>query len=241
MKKLVQYIKESSRNEKRRNEKFAKNIWINGKETAGIKCFAILTSENANSLNPNKLSGQERRDALKINKKNKRDLLTYLKQNHLKFTPVQGKFDGATENSYMIFNISFEQAKRLSGKFEQTSFFYCYPNGKGDVISEYWEKEDSNKPYSSVKNDYVCKETTTAWTKLSKDTEDNYSVIGGDFKYTIDLKLFESVNNDIINNAKQIVESSGNDCETIQSVITRAYMCIDYRANTWRMKLNGYI
>lgn len=240
MQDLKTYIQEASRSEKKNNERFAKSLWVKGKKIAGINSFAILTSENANSLNPNELSGQERRDALKINKKNKRDLLTYLKQNHLKFTPVQGKFGGTTENSYMIFNISFEQAKKLSGKFEQTSFFYCRPNDKGDVISEYWEKEDDSKPYSSVKNDYVCKETTTAWTKLSKDTKDNYSVIGGDFKYTIDLKLFESVNDEIINSAKEIVESL-NNTETVQGVISRAYTRIDSRANSWRMKLNGYI
>lgn len=238
MKNLVQYIQEASRNEKRRNEKFAKNIWINGKETAGIKRFAIFTCENPNSLNPDELSGEERKNALKLNKKNAKELATILKQNHLKFVPVQGKFGGAVENSYMVFNISFEQTKKLSGKYEQTSFFYCYPDDKGDVVSEYWEKENDSEPYSSTKNDYICKETSTAWSKLDKNTKDNYSVIGGDFKYTIDLKLFESVSNDIIKNAKEICEK--HNYSSVEEVINESYTKIGQKYGLFRSKLNGY-
>lgn len=189
-------------------------------------------------MNPDELSGEERRNALKINKKKAKELSTILKQNHLKFVPVQGKFGGAIENSYMVFNISFEQAKKLSGKYEQTSFFYCYPDDKGNVISEYWEKEYDTKPYSSTKNDYICKEKSTAWTKLSKDTKDNYSVIGGDFKYTIGLKLFESVNDDIVNNAKEIYEK--HNYNSVDEVITESYTKIGQKYGLFRSKLNVY-
>lgn len=236
---LSNFIIEASRNEKRRKERFAKNMFIKGKGIGGIFAFGILTGENQDSVDPTQLSSQEKRKLLALNKKNNKELLTTLKQNHLKFTPIEGHFGGVVEHSYMVFNISLEQLKKLAGKYEQTSFFYCQPNNKGDVISQYWEKEDRNTKYNSIKNPYKMVEENTAWSKLDKETKDNYSVIGGDFKYTIDMKVFESVSNDILNRANEILEYKGTENE-ILNLLTEVYSRIGSLYYNKRVHLNGY-
>lgn len=236
---LSTFIIEASRNEKRRKERFAKNMFIKGSGIGGIFAFGILTGENPDSADPSQLSKQEKRELLALNKKNNKELLTALKQNHLKFTPIEGHFGGVVEHSYMVFNISLEQLTKLAGKYEQTSFFYCQPNNKGDVISQYWEKEDKNAKYNSVKNPYKMVEENTAWSKLDKETKDNYSVIGGDFKYTIDMKVFESVSNDILNRANEILEYNGTENE-ILNLLTEAYSRTGSLYYNKRVHLNGY-
>ena len=236
---LSTFIIEASKNEKRRRERFAKNIFIKGKGIGGVFAFGILTGENPDSADPTQLSGQEKRDLFALNKKNNKELLTALKQNHLKFTPIEGHFGGVVEHSYMVFNISLEQLTKLAGKYEQTSFFYCQPNDKGDVISQYWQKKNTNEKYNSVKNPYEMVEENTAWSKLDKQTKDNYSVIGGDFKYTIDMKVFENVSNEILNRANEILEYNGTENEVID-LLVEAYSRTGSFYYNKRIHLNGY-
>lgn len=220
---------------KRRNERFAKNMFLKGNKIGGIYAFGILTGENADSADPSSLSGQEKRDLLKLNKKSNKELSIALKQNHLKFIPIEGHFGGVVEHSFLVFNIELEQLKKLAGKYEQTSFFYCQPNNKGDIVSQYWEKTDTNAKYNSIKNPYKMVEENTAWSKVEKNQKDNYSVIGGDFKYTIDMKVFETISNDIYNKAKIIAENNNIDVET---VLTEAYSKTGIKYYSWRCKLN---
>ena len=236
---LSTFIIEASKNEKRRRERFAKNMFIKGKGIGGVFAFGILTGENPDSADPIQLSGQEKRDLFVLNKKNNKELLTVLKQNHLKFTPIEGHFGGVVEHSYMVFNISLEQLTKLAGKYEQTSFFYCQSNDKGDVISQYWQKKNTNEKYNSVKNPYEMVEENTAWSKLDKQTKDNYSVIGGDFKYTIDMKVFENVSNEILNRANEILEYKGTENEVID-LLVEAYSRTGSFYYNKRVHLNGY-
>ena len=236
---LSTFIIEASKNEKRRRERFAKNMFIKGKSIGGIFAFGILTGENPDSADPTQLTGQGKRDLFALNKKNNKELLTALKQNHLKFTPIERHFGGVVEHSYMVFNISLEQLTKLAGKYEQTSFFYCQPNDKGDVISQYWQKKNTNEKYNSVKNPYEMVEENTAWSKLDKQTKDNYSVIGGDFKYTIDMKVFENVSNEILDRANEILEYKGTENEVID-LLVEAYSRTGSFYYNKRVHLNGY-
>ena len=82
-------------------------------------------------------------------------------------------------------------------------------------------------------------EENTAWSKLDKQTKDNYSVIGGDFKYTIDMKVFENVSNEILNMANEILEYNGTENEVIDLLVDAYSRTGSFYYNK-RVHLNGY-
>ena len=138
------------------------------------------------------------------NKKNMKALSDILKKEHYTFVRQDGHFGGNAEHSYIIFNITQEIAARLSGKFEQTSFFYCYPDDNENIVNEYWEKKDTKAPYNSIKNPYIFINKTVK-VHDEKDADDFYSVIGHDYKYSIDCEVFNKVNdelNEALNNLR---------------------------------------
>ena len=239
MKTIQEYIIESSRNEKKRNEIFAKNLFTRGKKVGGIFAFGILTCENADSADPSKLSVQEKRNLMSLNKRLNKEFSSILKQSNYKFIPIEGHFGGVVEHSLLVFNIGVEELKQLAGKYEQTSVFYCEPDDKGNIVSQFWQKKDTHAKYNSVKNPYEMIEENTAWSKLNKNAIDNYSVIGGDFKYTIDMKIFETVSNDIYNKAVEINEGNEN-AEQIATILTESYFKTGQYYYNKRIKLNGY-
>lgn len=192
MKNIKEYIQEASINAKKRNIDLTKKIYMKGKSFDNIKCFAIITSENPDSTkNPDLIN----------NKKLLNDFNKQLKLDHMSFIPVKGHYAGNVENSYIVFNIKLDVAKAYAGKYEQTSFFYCYPDEEGNLISEYYEKENKNKAYDKALNNYKFINKTTSWENIPA-AKDNYTIIGHDFKYTIDPKVFEPINNKIQENLK---------------------------------------
>ena len=130
MKNLFDVITETSRNEKQRNLDISKKMFINGKSYNNIMSFAILSAENPDS----------KEDTAANNKKHMKKLSDLLKRDHYTFVRQDGHFEGNVEHSYIIFNITAEATAKLAGKFEQTSFFYCYPDGNGNMVNEYWAK-----------------------------------------------------------------------------------------------------
>lgn len=190
MKDLSTFISEASRSEKKRNEQIAKSIWITGEKNGGVRKFGILTAQNpfGGTESEPDIPENERRQQ---NKKLVKELLSILKQSNLRYIPIEGRFGGNNETSYMVFNIDLELLTKLSGKFEQTSFFFCKPSGDGDIISQYWQKKDPNLPFDEKENPYELIEETIAWSHLDKNQKDNFSVIGKDFKYTIDMDYFK--------------------------------------------------
>ena len=182
---IKEFIKEASINAKKRNLKFAKNLYIKGKKIDNIASFAIITAENPNSQ---ELTSKE-------NMRLMRNFTKQLKTSNYKFVNIDGHFGGNVEHSYIIFNVKLHTLKEYAGLYEQTSFFYCYPTDNG-IMSEYWEKKDTTANYNRSTNDYMLINKTINWAN-ENDATDNFSVIGGDFKYSIDPAVFSQATDEI--------------------------------------------
>ncbi len=148
-----------------------------------IRTFAILTAQNPDSVSS---EGS-------FNKKVNRSLLNELKSTYYKYIPVEGHFAGNKKSSYMVFNIPFTQAKSLAGKYHKTSFCFC-DMSNGEV--EYWEKSDENLPFDSLKNPYVKKDGVSFIEELD-EADDNYTLIGKNFKFTFPFSLFSEISDNI--------------------------------------------
>jgi hypothetical protein len=222
MRTITDIINEASRNAKRRNIDIAKKMFINGHSYNNIMNFAIISAENPDSTE----------DTVANNKKYMKSLSNLLKRDHYVFVRQDGHFGGNPEHSYIIFNITQEAAAKITGKFEQTSFFYCYPDKEGNLVNEYWEKKDTNAPYNSVKNPYVFINKTTK-VNNEKDADDFYSIIDHDYKYSIDPSVFSKVEDKLeegLNNLRSqfnLVNESNDDL-------------LDYVYNKTGMKAGAY-
>ena len=186
MRTITDIINEASRNAKHRNLNIAKKMFINGRSFNNIMNFAILSAENPDSTE----------DTTSNNKKHMKQLSNELKRGHYVFVRQDGHYGGNPEHSYIVFNVDVDVIAKLSGKFEQTSFFYCYPDGNGNIVNEYWEKKDTNAPYNSIKNPYVFINKTTK-VNNEKDATDFYSIIDHDYKYSIDASVFSKADDTI--------------------------------------------
>lgn len=220
VKKLIkEALNEVSINAKKKNEKNASDVFKTGKGGYnGIRTFGIVTAENPNSQQISR-------------SKNKYLMKTFsgsLKSAHYAFVKQTGHFGGNNETSYFIFNIPLEALIYYAGLYEQTSFFYCYVND-GKVNSQYWQKKIENEPFDKEKNPYIMLEETDQW--IDASGKEDYSIIGNKFKYTIPLKIFESVDNTIIANSKTFVN------ESFEEVMHLANECVGETAWFYRNKL----
>lgn len=222
MKQLSDFINEVSKNAKQRNLDVSKKMFINGKSYNNIMSFAILSAENPDS----------KEDTVSNNKKHMKKLSDILKRDHYTFVRQDGHFEGNVEHSYIIFNIKQEVVAKLAGMFQQTSFFYCYPDGN-NIVNEYWEKQDTTAPYNSVKNPYIFINQTTK-VNNEKDAEDFYSIIDKDYKYSIDPSVFikaDTALQESIENAKlefNLITESNDD------ILNRIYNMTDVKNRALR-------
>ena len=227
MKQLINYINEASRSEKRKNAKAIEKMFLNGKKYNAISSFGILTANNMDS----------QQQTSSENKKQNNELIKYLKSNHYIVVPSRGYFAGNTENSFVVFNIELDVLKKLAGRFEQTSFFYCYPENS-KLICEYWEKENTDQKYSKTKNDYVFINKTDKWTNGGDDC---YTAVGKDFRFALDASVFDKVNESILNNIKSLCESKGfayNE-NNINNIFEWANFRVGYKAMTYKKYVNN--
>lgn len=195
---LNEAIEEISINAKKRNLDNAVNVFKKGRGGYnGISHFGVLTSENPNSMElPRKENG-----------KLLSDLKKSLKSAHYIWQDQIGHFGGNDEHSLFVFNISVNVLAYYSGRYEQTSFIY----GKlidGEVHSEYWEKQNVGEPYNPKTNPYIMKDSCNEWVDASSD--EDYSVIGNSFKYTIPFSIFGGVNETINQNLMTLDEENRN-------------------------------
>ena len=223
MKPLFEIISESSRNAKQRNLDISKKMLINGKSYNNIMCFAILSAENPDS----------KEDTAANNKKYMKKLSDLLKRDHYTFVRQDGHFEGNVEHSYIIFNITVEATAKLAGKFEQTSFFYCYPDGNGNMVNEYWAKQDTKQPYNSVKNPYIFINKTTK-VNNEKDAEDFYSIIDKDYKYSIDPSVFVKVDTALRESIENLKEEFNLIEESNDELLDCIYNKADIKNRTFR-------
>lgn len=223
MKPLFDIISEASRNEKRRNLDISKKMFINGKSYNNIMCFAILSAENPDS----------KEDTAANNKKHMKKLSDLLKRDHYTFVRQDGHFEGNVEHSYIIFNITTEATAKLAGMFEQTSFFYCYPDGNGNMVNEYWSKQDTEQPYNSVKNPYIFINKTTK-VNNEKDAEDYYSIIDKDYKYSIDPSVFVKVDSALHESIESLRSEFNLIEESNDEILNCIYNKADIKNRTFR-------
>ena len=185
----VERIDEYTRHEKQR---FTKNAIVNllGKGKA-IKDFTILTSANPDT----KPLG--RKENLELFA----DLKKSLKSGRCVWVEQKVHFRGNTEDSLFIFNMPLDAngypsvSAYYAGKYEQTSFIYGTVID-GELHSFYYQKKDIDKNYDKKDNPYVLVEETVGIKNASD--EDDYSIIGKNFKYTMPFKIFEDVADKIV-------------------------------------------
>ncbi len=228
MKSIQEYINEASISSKKINTKAVEKMFLKGKQYKAIRSFGIVT---ANNMDSQQQTNQE-------NKKQNKDLLKYLKLNKYVAVPSVGHFAGNSEASYIIFNIELDVLKRIAGKYEQTSFFYCYPDGKS-LISEYWEKEDPAKKYNRTTNDYVFINKTDKW---NEGTDDCFTNVGKGFKFSIDPEVFDSVEESITNNIKCLCEKRNKEFneDNFEHFFEWANFRVGYRAQNIRSIVNTF-
>ncbi len=223
---LNETLNELSPHQKQRNIKNVERFFRNGKNGFnGIRTIAVLTAENPDTQQaPNQ-----------FNKKARQSLLSNIKNAGYAYVPAMGKF-GNTERPYAVFNMSVETTKALCGKYQQTSFVYSMLNDDGSVHSEYWEKQNPTQPYDKHKNDYVKKDECDTWEDMS-DADDNFTVIGKHFKYSIPFDIFNSVDESIGKNVKRLAESirkNGKTPITEENILNLAVNGVGYSAYLWR-------
>ena len=179
----------------------AKRLFTNPSAMKHIKTFAICTSENppnselTNSENTSRSNTLKRQlsynkseyDNLKLSRNQTYDnklLLDYsniedeLKINHFPYYKTKGKY-GSTEHSYLVYNISLHDCKKLCKAADQDSFIFG-TNDSNDLNFEFW---------SSNGADYI-KLDTCSMIKGRVNSEDNYTQISKDFKFTIPFSIF---------------------------------------------------
>lgn len=160
----------------------------------GIRHYGVITAENPDST---PISRQENTKLLGQLKKS-------LKDAHYVWEDQIGHFGGNDEHSLFVFNAPLNVLMYYSGKYQQTSFIY----GElidGKVHSEYWEKQDVNQPYNPKTNPYIKKDACDDWYDASN--EEDYSIIGKNFKYTIPFSIFSSIEEQISKNLSSLNES----------------------------------
>lgn len=187
-------LSENSINAKKRNVNNAIDVFKKRKSGYNnIKTLGIVTAENADS--------QEQPRS--VNKRNMKNFSDSLKSVHYAFVRQKGHFGGNDEWSYYIFNISLKTLAHYAGMYEQTSFIYAELKGN-EVISHYYEKQDINAPYNKKNNPYILKDTANGY--IDATDAENYSEIGGKFRYSIPFSIFECVNEKIEENLRLINE-----------------------------------
>lgn len=222
-------LDEATPHEKTRNVKDVERFFRNGKSGfSGIQTIVVLTSENPDS----------QPSSNKLNKKSRHSLLSDIKRGGYAYVPAIGKF-GNTERPYAVFNMSVNTAKILCGKYQQTSFVFSALNQDGSVHSEYYEKRDPTIPYNKQMNNYIKKDESDIWKDMS-DSDDNFTIIGNKFKYSIPFDIFNTVNKTISENLNRIVnieKKRGNNTITEEKALKYTIDGVGQSPFMWRKEI----
>ena len=153
-----------------------------GKSYKGIITIVVLADENPDSIN---------------------SLLINIKNGGYVYVPVTGKI-GNIASPYAVFNMSADTAKKLCGRYQQTSFVFSKLNEDGMIHSEYYEKQDPTIPQKRQTNEYIKKDECDTWEDMP-NADNNFTVNGKEFKYSIPFEKFKTVNETISENLHRIV------------------------------------
>ena len=159
----------------------------------GIRTIVVL-----DSMDPD-----DQRTINKRNPKARRSPLSIIKSGGYACVPAMEK-SGNFDSPYAIFNMSLDVAKKMCGKYQQTSFVYSVLNEDGMIHSEYYTKQEPTLPYSKMDNDYIKTDECDTWEDES-NADCNFMVTGKGFKYGIPYKTLYAVNEVIYENLKRMV------------------------------------
>jgi hypothetical protein len=140
-----------------------------GVKSGKIRTFAVLSAENPMGK---QWSASE-------NNKNTRELKNKLKQMHIQYVPIEGKY-GNIEHSFMLFNITRSDAQYLAEWFEQESFFYGINTSPATLIYYETSSSDPTKYRKVEENNRITNEYEA----------DDFFSRHGDFKFKFDLDYF---------------------------------------------------
>lgn len=175
---------------------------------SNVKTMAILTSENPRY----DVSSDGEND----NNSNRRDNLEKdLKLGHYAWFPIKGQYEGK-ENSYIVYNISLDNAIYLARRFGQESIIFI-DNDK----CQYWEQNGDGKYSKTHERDMSQRLDMTAaddyFTQISRafkfqipffdGSDENKETMGESIKYVNEV-INKRVPN--LNEAKGRIETSMN-------------------------------
>lgn len=196
MNNFTEILNEKSLNRKHKELDFSKNFFINGKKKyKGVVSFGIMTPENPSSTYISN----------KNNKHSYNEFKKFLKNCGFNYVSITGYYNDNIENSFLIFNVRLDWLQRFAGKYNQTSFFYCYKEGD-KIISEYWEKKNQDLLYSENSNNYIFINKSDVY-HIDKEAE-NYTIISNNFKFNIDDSIFNKINESILSNAETFMKNT---------------------------------
>jgi len=137
--------------------KFSRAASILAGATPNVKSYALMTAENPYGEEHGHIENKEFNDKLEKT----------LRTNGLGYIKVKGKFFGNIEHSYLIPNISQEDATALGKKFGQFSIIQGDKDPKtGKMIHKYIEGGEVTQ-------------TRKTFNQLARDAEDMFSTVQG--------------------------------------------------------------
>ena len=208
------------------NIKYVERFFRNGEGGYnGIHTIVVLTSENLDSQQTTK----------QFNKKARCSLLSNIKDGGYAYVLAMGKV-GNIERPCAVFNMSVDTAKKLCGKYRQTSFVFSVLNENGMIHSDYYEKQDPTFPCDRQTNEYIKKDECDTWKEMS-NVDDCFTVIGKKFKYSIPFKMFNTVNETICENLYRIVtieKQRGNHTITEEKALRYTINGVGLSPYLWR-------
>lgn len=197
------YIKESS-------EAKAKRLFQHPEYMDKIKTFAIFTAQNRDKISQSRAVNRE------LNKELKKDLAQKDIENSIingrySYYKVKGKY-GNVENSFIVYNITLDDAKSLCAKNGQQSFIFAI-NDNGNLKFQFWANA-SRSGYS-----YKMVDEKEEFNILDDDAEDFYTQISRDFKFSIPFDKFEVAVSDMVESITNRAYSLGYTDEDIDRLI----------------------
>ena len=169
----------------------AKRLFSNPSKSKNIRTFAILTANNPNKMTLSREDNHWRNTRLKMELSNNEfsKLEKELTIGAHPYYKVKGMYDNV-EQSFLIYNLSLEDAKLISRHNEQQSFIYG--RNLGDkLVFEFWANKSKNG-YS-----YYLLDSKDFYYRVD-DAENYYTQIARDFKINIPFEKFEWATEDMI-------------------------------------------
>lgn len=159
-------------NESTRRQKAVRAISGNNPH---IRTIAILTSENPMGVEyPERLKDDETGRTMEFNRGRREDLEKYLALGCYAWFRIKGRY-GSDETSYIIYNITLDDAQHIAEKYEQESFIFIR-NNEDEISYQYWEQEGDGV--------FKMQHERKSYNDMT-DADDLYSQISRGFKFQI--------------------------------------------------------